>query len=36
MTTANPDDSTLHCHIATPLHAGMMRSFSVNKEEGLR
>ncbi len=33
---SNPDAWMAHGPIATSLHAGMMRSFSVNKEGGLR
>ncbi len=33
---SNPDAWMAHGHIATPLHAGMMRSFSVNNEEASR
>ncbi len=33
---SNPDAWMTHGHIATPLHAGMMRSFSVNNEEASR
>ncbi len=32
----NPDTWMTHGHIATPLHAEMMRSVSVNKEEASR
>ena len=32
----NPDAWMAHGPIATPLHTGMMRSFSVNKEEASR
>jgi len=33
---SNPDGGMAHGPIAAPLHAGMLRSFSVNKEEASR